>query len=692
MAKAEAQSAAQAPALPGISSEMGLALALLAVLLMMVLPVPAWLLDFALVLSMALSLTILVVSMNIREPLDFSSFPSVLLFATLLRLSLNLASTRLILLKGEEGSGAAGRIIEAFGQFVVGGNYVVGFIIFVILMLINFVVITKGATRIAEVAARFTLDAMPGKQMAIDADLNAGMISEGEARQRRYRIQKEADFYGAMDGASKFVRGDAIAGLIILAVNLVGGFFIGVAQKGLDMTQAAQVYSLLTVGDGLVTQIPALIVSTAAGLVVTRSASSGELGTELSSQLLLHPEVLGVVGFILAVFAFVPGFPALPFLLAAATAGGASYSLKRPPEQKVEEKAQTQAPERREEAARPATLDLLEVEIGYELIPMVDEKGGLVERIKALRRQFFSEKGFLLPQIHIRDNLRLGSRDYVVLLKGVEAGRGSLRPGRLLAMSAGQVSQPGEGLRGEQTQEPAFGLPALWIAPADKERAEMMGYTVVDSETVLITHLSEMVKRYSPELITRQRVQELLDAIAQEHPKVVEELVPQQLSLGGVQKVLQNLLREDIPIRDLLTIIETLADYAPQTKDADELTEFVRQALARTITFGCRTPEGVVPLMTVDPEIERAVRDAVQTGVAMDPKVARRIVSAVQRAVEVFASRGYVPVLLTAPAVRRHLRQLISHYLPQIVVLSHNEIAAGVKVQSLGVLRWTDEA
>jgi flagellar biosynthesis protein FlhA len=670
------------------------ALGLTGVIIMMVLPVPPFLLDLTLVMSMALSLTILIVSLYVKEPLDFSAFPSVLLFATLFRLALNVASSRLILLRGEDGVSAAGHVIAAFGQFVVAGNYAVGFIVFIILVIINFIVITKGATRIAEVAARFTLDAMPGKQMAIDADLNAGSINEAEARQRRQRIQREGDFYGAMDGASKFVRGDAVAGLIILAVNLLGGFFVGVMQKGMEISDAVQLYSLLSVGDGLVSQIPALIVSTAAGMVVTRTASGGELGVEITKQLFWNPTALGVVAGILAMFVFVPGFPAIPFILAAGTFGGLAYALANDKSMENEEPAAEAArPETAEDTTRPQPVDLLELEVGYELIPLVDgEKGAVVERVRALRRQFLADKGFLVPQIHIRDNLRLGSKEYVILVKGVEAGRSELKPGRFMAMNAtGNVHSEG-GLSGETTSEPAFGLPALWISAADKERAEVMGYTVVDPETVLITHISELVKRHGPELLTRQDVQKLLDGLAREHPKVIEELIPHHMTLGGIQKVLQNLLREEVPVRDLLTIIETLADHAPHSKDTDELTEYVRQALARTITSSFRSPEGLIPVMTIDPQIERVIRERAQEGITVEPQVAQRIMTAVQQAVETFGRRGLLPVFLTASGVRRHLRQLVSQYLPQIAVLSHNEIAGGVKIQSLGVLRWNDES
>jgi flagellar biosynthesis protein FlhA len=670
------------------------ALGLTGVIVMMVLPVPPFFLDLSLVMSLSLSLTILIVSLYVKEALDFSAFPTVLLFATLFRLALNVASTRLILLRGEEGVSAAGHVIAAFGEFVVAGNYAVGLIVFVILVVINFIVITKGATRIAEVAARFTLDAMPGKQMAIDADLNAGLINETEARQRRQRIQKEGDFYGAMDGASKFVRGDAVAGLIILAVNLLGGFFVGVMQKGMGMAESAQLYSLLSVGDGLVSQIPALIVSTAAGMVVTRTASGGELGLEIRKQLFWNPRALGVVAGILALFIFVPGFPMLPFLLAASAIGGGAYYLANEEAEEQRQAAVELPPaEKHEEPVRPQPVDLLELEVGYEIIPLVDgEKGAVVERIRALRRQFLTDKGFLVPQIHIRDNLRLGSKQYVILVKGVEAGKGELKPGRLLAMNATGAASNERELLGEATKEPAFGLPALWISAADRERAEMTGYTVVDPETVLITHISELIKRYAPELLTRQDVQRLLDGLAKDHPKVVEELIPHYLTLGGVQKVLQNLLREEVPIRDLLTITETLADHAPHTKDPDELTEQVRQALARTITACFRSPEGLIPVMTFDPQIERLVRERLQEGISIEPQVTQRIMTAVQRSVESFTKRGLLPVFLAGTGVRRHLRQMISHYMPQIAVLSHNEIADGVKVQSLGIIRCSDES
>ncbi len=676
-------------------ADLGPSLALVSVLAMMVLPVPAFLLDLMLVVSIALSLTILVVALYVHEPLDFSVFPSLLLFTTLGRLALNVASTRLILLHGEEGTSAAGHVIEAFGQFVVGGNYAVGFIVFAILVIINFVVITKGATRIAEVSARFTLDAMPGKQMAIDADLNAGLINESESRLRRQKVQREGDFYGAMDGASKFVRGDAVAAIIILAVNLLGGFIVGVLQKGMDASTAARIYSLLSVGDGLVSQIPALIISTAAGMVVTRTASGVDISEELTTQLLWRPQALAVVAGILALFAIVPGFPTLPFLIAAGIMGWVSTAGNRAQGDETEVKLDAAAseaakPESREESGRPAPFDLLELEVGYELIPLVDsEKSGLMDRIKSLRRQFLSERGYPIPQIHIRDNLRLGSKSYAILVKGIEAGKGELRPGRLLAMNAMGTGDDSQ-LQGEPTQEPAFGLPAVWVSTADRDRAEMMGYTVVDSETVLITHLSELVKRYSPELLTRQDAQRLLDGLAQEHPKVIEELIPHHLTVGGVQKVLQNLLREEVPVRDLLTIIETLADNAPHTKDPDALTEYVRQALCRTITNTYRTPEGVLFLMSLAPAVEKSIRESVQEGIAIDPQTAQRLVSSVQQGVETFSARGLLPVLLTSPNVRRYVRQLISRYVPQLAVLSYNEVAEGVKVQSLGVIGLQD--
>jgi flagellar biosynthesis protein FlhA len=676
------------------AGDLGPTLALVGVLAMMVLPVPAFLLDLMLVMSISLALTILVVALYVTEPLDFSAFPSLLLFTTIARLALNVASTRLILLHGEEGAAAAGHVIEAFGQFVVGGNYAVGFIVFLILIVINFVVITKGSTRIAEVAARFTLDAMPGKQMAIDADLNAGMINEQEARRRRQRVQKEGDFYGAMDGASKFVRGDAIAALVILAINLLGGFVIGVMQKQLDVAAAARIYSLLSVGDGLVSQLPALLISTAAGMVVTRTASGTDISEELGSQLLWRPQALMVVAGILALFALAPGLPTLPFLLMAGVMGWISttggWGAEEPELKPETAKGEPAKPDSQEQRTTPAPLDLLELEVGYELIPLVDsEKSGLMDRIRALRRQFLNERGYPIPQIHIRDNLRLGGKSYSIMVKGIEAGKGELRPGRLLAMNA-MGSGDDLQLPGEPMQEPAFGLPAVWISSADRDRAEMMGYTVVDSETVLITHLSEIVKRYAPELLSRQDVQRLLDSLAQEHPKVVEELIPHHLTVGGVQKVLQNLLREEVPIRDLLTIVETLADNAPHSKDPDSLTEYVRQALCRTITNAYRTPDGVLFLMSLAPAVEKIFRDSVQEGVAIDPQAAQRLVANVQQAVETFTARGLFPVLLTSPNVRRYVRQLLGRYTPQVAVLSYNEVAEGVKVQSLGVIGWND--
>ena len=676
--------------------DLGPSIILVGVLAMMVLPVPPFLLDLMLVISIALALTILVVSLYVNEPLDFSAFPSLLLFTTLARLALNVASTRLILLRGEEGTSAAGHVIEAFGQFVVGGNYAVGFIVFLILIVINFIVITKGATRIAEVAARFTLDAMPGKQMAIDADLNAGIINESEARRRRQNVQKEGDFYGAMDGASKFVRGDAVAALIILGVNLLGGFFVGVFQKGLDAATAAHTYSLLSIGDGLVGQIPALVISTAAGMVVTRTASGADIGEELSAQLLWRPQALSVVAAILALFALIPGFPAMPFLLAAGAVGwivavGSTSDTEEQDAAAEAAKGELATSESHEESNRPTPLDLLELEIGYELIPLVDnEKSGLMDRIKALRRQFLNDRGFPIPQIHIRDNLRLGSKSYALMVKGIEAGKGELRPGRLLAMNAIGTADESSQPPGEPTQEPAFGLPAIWISPADRDRAEMLGYTVVDSETVLITHLSEIVKRYGPELLSRQDTQRLLDNLALEHPKVVEELIPHHLTIGGVQKVLQNLLREDVPVRDLLTIVETLADNAPHLKDTDALTEYVRQALCRTITNMYRTPEGVLFLLSLSPGVEKLLRDSVQEGLAIDPQIAQRLVSQVQQALEAFTTRGLFPVLLTSPNVRRYARQLLGRYVPQLAVLSYSEVAEGVKIQSLGVIGGND--
>ncbi len=673
--------------------EVGVPLIFVFVVIIMVIPLPTFLLDLMLTFNIALSLIILLVAMYTLRPLEFSTFPSVLLVTTLLRLALNVASTRLILLHGNEGPEAAGHVIQSFGSFVVGGSYVVGVVVFLILVIVNFAVITKGAGRIAEVAARFTLDAMPGKQLAIDADLNAGLVTERQARERRRSIEAEADFYGAMDGASKFVRGDAIAGLIITGINILGGFFIGVIQQGMGAADAAQTYTILTIGDGLVSQLPALLISTAAGIVVTRAASGADLGTEVTGQLIANPRALTTVSVILAAFALMPGLPFLPFTVLATMTGTIAAISRRDRDGRAAEKEASEA-EQEEKPAEQAELleplDLLELEIGYELVPLVDaeQKGDLIQRIRSLRRQVAQDMGFLVPPIHIRDNLQLKPCEYALLLKGIEIARAEIRVGNLLAINPGTAQGDIPGIR---TKEPAFGLEALWIAPGDKEGAQLAGYTVVDVPTVIITHLAELVRRHAHELLGRQEVQALLDNVARNCPKVVEELVPQNLSVGGVQKVMQNLLREGVSVRDTLTILETLADHAPSTKDVELLTEYCRQALSRSITRRFMTPEGIVPLVTLSPKVEKLIAESVQrtetgTMVALEPTTAQHLLSRLAAWVERFTVENHQPVLLCSSTVRSQVRRLTERFLPSLSVISAAELASNVKIHSLGVV------
>ncbi len=658
------------------------------ILTIMVFPLPRYLMDFLISLSFSVALLILLMSMYIKKPLDFTAFPALLLVTTLFRLSLNVASTRLILLHGHEGPAAAGHVIKSFGQFVVGGNYVVGAIVFAILVIINFVVITKGAGRIAEVAARFTLDAMPGKQMAIDADLNAGLIDETEAKRRREEIAKEAEFYGAMDGASKFVRGEAIAGLIIMAINVIGGLIIGSVQKGLSLAEAAQSYTLLTIGDGLVSQIPALIVSTSAGIIISRAAAEASMGKDFARQFATRPEALALAAGIIFFFGLLPGLPTVPFTSLALFFLGLAYVAYRT-RQEIEAKEEEE-PSPPQEAEAPEVVDellvvdILELEVGYALIPLVDEAqgGDLLERIRTMRRQFALEMGLIVPPLHVRDNLQLKPGEYVILIKGVEVARAELMPGHYLAMDPGDVKKKIEGI---PTTEPAFGLPALWIPEEKKEEAELAGYTVVDLSTVIITHLAEVIKNNAEELLGRQEVQRLLDALAKHYPKAVEECLS-VTNLGVVQKVLHNLVRERVTIRDLLTIVETIADYGQQIKDPDLLTEYVRQRLGRAIVKPYLASDGRLHAVAVGEDIEEAMRRALQrtdqgTFLTIDPKIGSRIVAACTQAAERMASLGYEPVFLTSPVIRRHLRRLIERSLPQAAVISQAEIPAQVQVE-----------
>jgi len=678
-------------------SEVGLAVGVVAILVVMILPLPPFLLDILLSFNITFALIILLTGMYTLKPLDFSVFPSVLLVTTLFRLSLNVASTRLILLHGDEGTAAAGQVIKAFGMFVVGGNYFVGLVVFVILVLINFIVITKGAERIAEVSARFTLDAMPGKQMAIDADLNAGLIDEEEAKTRRRDVSREADFYGAMDGASKFVRGDAIAGIIITLTNILGGLLIGMLQKDMSFFDAAGTYTVLTIGDGLVSQIPALIISTSAGIMVSRAASDATMGAEFAKQFSKQPRVIAIAGGIVFCFGLVPGLPHVSFMLLGLSMGGLAFALYRAQAAaRVQEAAQkTEAkeapPPGPEQVQALLPLDALELEVGYGLIPLVDEEqnGDLLERIRSIRQQLALEMGIVVPPLHVRDNLQLKPGGYAILIKGNEVAGGELMIDYLLAMDPGDAKKPLEGI---PTTEPAFNLPALWIPEAKREEAQFSGYSVVDLSTVVATHLTEVIKSHSGELLGRQEVQSLLDNLAKTSPKAVEEL-NSLLTLGHIQKVLQNLLNERVSVRDLLTIAETLADYAPLTKDAEVLTEYCRQKLARSIVKSILGPHDKdLHVLTLDP----AVEDILTAGIhqtehgaylSVDPEKVQSILGGLNKELEKFTQLSQPPVVLCSPVVRRHFRRLVERFVPTLAVLSHNELVPELSVHSLGMVR-----
>lgn len=680
------------------NSDMVLAVGIVAILIVMVLPLPAFLIDILLSLSIALSVVLLLAALYTQRPLDFSSFPSLLLLTTLFRLSLNVASTRLILLNGaDQGIDAAGEVIRSFGEFVVGGNYAVGIIVFIILVIINFVVITKGAGRVAEVAARFTLDAMPGKQMAIDADLNAGVINEEEARRRRSEIAREADFYGAMDGASKFVRGDAIAGILIVLVNIVGGILIGTIQKGKDISDAMGIYTLLTIGDGLVTQIPALIISTAAGMVVTRAASGQNLSREFTAQLTSQPKAMAVASFVMFVMAVIPGLPHLPFLVMSVGSGYLAYRLME------KEKKITEVTKRREEIEKLKPqkeklesllpVDSLELEVGYGLISIVDseQNGELLERITHIRKQFALDMGVIIPPLRIRDNLQLKPGEYIIQLKGVTIGQGELMVDHWLAMDPGNAV---ERIPGVPTTEPAFGLSAIWITAKQKEQAQIAGYTVVDLSTVIATHLTELIRKHAHELLGRQEIQNLIDVVKQSHPKVVEELIPTLLPVGSVLKVCQNLLREGVSIRDLRTILESLADNAPQTKDTLLLTEYVRAALARSITKKLLNNSGELPLITLERTLEEQVASGlIQTDqgqqLALEPGFVQNLIRELNNQAERMVLVNSNAVLLVSPVIRAHIRQLVEKFIPHLVVLSHNEISPNIPIKSFSTVRFS---
>jgi flagellar biosynthesis protein FlhA len=682
--------------LPG--SEVLAVVGVMTVLAVMIVPLPAMVLDFLLALNITLAVSILLIAMYTLKPLDFSIFPSVLLITTLFRLSLNVASTRLILLRGDEGVSAAGKVIKSFGSFVVGGNYVVGAIVFVILVIVNFVVITKGATRIAEVAARFTLDAMPGKQMSIDADLNAGLIDEDEARSRRTRIAREADFYGAMDGAAKFVRGDAIAGIIITLINIFGGFVIGVLEKKMLLAEAAQTYTLLTVGDGLVSQIPALTISTAAGMVVSRTASDNTMGKDLGQQFVTYPKAMYLAGLTVFIFGLIPGLPTLPFVTLAMVVTGAVYLATR--QKAMEERREEEKVKKQETGLGPEpvehllTIDPVELEVGYGLLSLVDkEQGGeFLDRVRSIRRHFALDTGIIIPPIHIRDNLQLKPSRYQILLKGVRIAEGELMVNHYLAMDPGDAKTRIDGI---DTEEPAFQLPALWIPESKRDEARLAGYTVVDNVTVMSTHLSEVLKKHSAELLGRQEVQSLLDHLSKSYPKAVEELVPNLLSLGVVQKVLQNLLREQVSIRDLLTIVETLADYGTLTKDPELLTEYVRHKLARSFISPYLDDKRVLNLITLGQEVEDTLVRAIHKTehgayLSVDPGIADHLVRSVRNAAEKAMTVNLQPILVTSPQLRRHLKKMVEHFVPSLVVLSQTELLNDMKFKSIGEVKLND--
>jgi flagellar biosynthesis protein FlhA len=680
----------------GKNSDLAIALGLVMILAVMIIPMPAFLLDLFLSVGIAFSLVLMLTAVYANKALDFSVFPSILLVVTLFRLALNVATTRVILLYGaERGTAAAGEVIQSFGNFVVGGNFAVGLVVFIILVIINFIVITKGAGRVAEVAARFTLDAMPGKQMAIDADLNAGIINEEQARARRSEIAREADFYGAMDGASKFVRGDAIAGIMIVIVNIVGGILIGTLQRGMDLANAAQTFTLLTIGDGLVTQIPALIVSTAAGIIVTRTATSTNYSQEFARQLVMQPKALMAAGGVLGFMAIIPGLPHIPFMLlgAAFFFGGRTLITK----QKADEVAKKQA--EIAEKAKPSSdklesllaVDVLELEVGYGLISVVDadQNGDLLERITNIRKQFALDYGIIVPPLRIRDNLELKPGDYQMLLKGVVVGQGSLMVGHMLAMDPGNVMNP---ISGVPTKEPAFGLDAIWITPRQKEDASYAGYTVVDLSTVIATHITELVRQNIHELLGRQELQQLLDNVKQTAPKVVEDLIPNQLPLGTVLKVARNLLREGVPIRDMRTVLESLADMAPYQKDPQLLTEHVRTALARVITRKLVGMDGTLQLLTLDRGIEETIAGGIlQTDqgqqLSLDPEFVRQFIQRLNEQAMELAQQSSQPVVLCSPLIRHHLRSLVERFAPNVAVLSHNEITPNISVQAFATVR-----
>lgn len=672
-------------------SDVMIAVGIVTIIVMMIIPLPTILLDLLLCMNITLALVVVMSAIYNVEALDLSVFPSLLLITTLFRLALNVSSTRLILLEGY-----AGEVISSFGNFVVGGNAVVGFIIFIILIIIQFLVITKGAERVAEVSARFTLDAMPGKQMAIDADLNQGAITDAEASERRKKIQREADFYGAMDGASKFVKGDAIAAIIIIIINITGGFVIGMVQRNMTVQQALQNYTLLTVGEGLVNQIPALLISTATGIIVTRAASESNLGYDLIHQLGAKPRVFYIVCGVLLAMACVPGLPGVPFAILAGVCGFIGRQIASG-DKKVQETAVVEKKEKtKTEANKPENIvsllqvDPMELEIGYSLIPLVDtgQGGDLLDRIVMIRRQCALELGLVVPTIRIRDNIQIKPNAYIIKLKGIEIAKGELLLDHYLAMNSGTVF---EEIQGIDTIEPAFGLPALWIPEASREQAELNGYTVVDAVSVLATHLTEVIKAHADEILGRQETQNLIDNAKKTNPSLVDEVIPDLLGVGDIQKILANMLRERVSIRDMTTILEVLADYAQATKDTEILTEYVRHAMARQITQQY-TQNNQLTCITLDPAIENRIAGAVQrtergSYVSLDPDTMQKLLNSLSKELQKLTDMGYQPITLTSPTVRLYFRKLVERSVPGIIVLSHAEIDQSVEIQIIGVVK-----
>src|SRR4051812_15495323 len=673
-------------------SDLGLAIGIMAILVVLILPLPTWLLDVSLAFSLSFSILILMTAVFIRKPLEFSSFPTILLLTTMMRLALNLASTRLILGHGNEGTAASGYVIQAFGKLIMQGYFVIGLIVFAILVIVNFIVITKGSGRIAEVAARFSLDAMPGKQMAIDADLSAGLIDEKEAKQRRKTIEAESNFFGAMDGASKFVRGDAIAGLLIVGINIIGGIIIGVAQKGMSFIDASQTFTLLTVGDGLVSQLPALIVSTAAGLMVSKAGVEGATDKALMTQLSFYPQALGMASVVMGVVAVLPGMPLFAFGgLSAGTGALAWYTYNKKDARTAlaaAEVAQAEGPPAEEPIATALALDLLRIELGYGLLPLINDVQGhrITDQIKALRRQLAQEMGFVMPAVRILDNMQLGANEYRIRIKEFDSGKGELFPGSFLIMDPKGLPID---LPGTATTEPAFGLPATWVSGSLKEEASFRGFTVVDPGTVLTTHLTEVLKNHMAELLSYAETKKLLDDLPPENKKLVEELIPSQISVTGAQRVLQTLLGERVSIRDLPAILEGIAEAVGHTKNALYITEHVRARLARQLCHANLSPGGYLPLVALSPIWEQAFAESiVGTGeerqLAMAPSKLQQFIQQVREAFDEAGAKNEVPVLLTSPQIRPFVRSIIERFRPQTVVMSQNEIHASVRLRTLG--------